>query len=634
MHSKLYRRILNAFLVSVTLIILILVITISQASYKNAMERYEHEALATIDVFKQNMDHYISNCVAAARAVYSDSGLLALMTKQRDTLPNQEERALILQYLKTVHYACPSAIQIYLACPNLHQSYLYDPSVLMMTYGAISTDDEQVPVFSSYLDVNVEPTHQIVHHGHKTLYFDQRQDRQVLTLWLPIYDLPRNTTQIASVAIDLPTDFLLNNSRLTIDSQEQIFITAQDNRIIAASDEAWIRQNMDSLLTREVMDRLEERRFNLSDGMLVSAYDVELQYCAWKVYRMIPVGRILDKTWNMFFLFMVLFIVLLALLFLVNTQHIRRQLKPLQRITGYMKQVARSQSAAELGSLSDYMHYDGHDELQELIGTFDWMMKALENYRIKQYELELAYDRSTFRMLQAQINPHFIYNILQCFATHALRRQDMEQYRMLSSFGQMMHYAMVLNPYMVSLRQEIEYVERYVDLQRMRFSSQDQVKWHAGPEVLRLSVPKMCLQPLVENSIVHGGLFQKPGSRLEIFAECSGDWLCISVRDNGVAISDEKKEMLMQKLEQLRMRLASRDMSEETSYFREASAGLGEDRQSSVIGIANVYNRLLLLFSDVSIAFYANDWGGTTVDLKLCLTSMKGDRRDDRIDCR
>lgn len=624
MRSKLSQRILTAFSISIALAILFLVVTISHVAYQNAVNRYENETHATVNVFSQNMDYYIENCISAARAVYSNSELLSLLARQRETLPNQEERSAILQYLKTVHYACSSAIQIYIACPNLHQSYLYDPSVLMMTYGAIDTLSGNEPAFSSYLDVNIEPTHPIVNYGHKTVYFNQRQNMQVLTLWLPIYDLPKNSGPIASLAIDLPADFLLNNSKLTFDPQEQIFVSTQDNRIIAATDGQYIQQDISQILPQTALDALQTQSCILSGKTLVISYDVALRYCSWKIYKLVPIDRVYDETWGMISLCMLLFVVLLILVFVINARHIRRQLTPLQKITDYMQTVASSKSPDKMGSLAEYMHYNGHDEIQKLIDAFDWMMEALESYRIKQYELELAYDRSTYKMLQAQINPHFIYNIMQCFATNALRHQDIEQYRLLTSFGQMMHYAMVLNPYMVTLRQELDYVERYVNLQRMRFSSPDQMSWHAGPEALRLSIPKMCLQPLVENSIVHGKLFQKPGARLEIFAECSGDWLCISVRDNGEAISAETQKRLEEKLERLRSQTARRGITGEKAYFREASAGLEEHGRSSVIGLENVYNRLLLLFSDVSMTIYSNDWGGTTVDLKLCLTSMKG----------
>lgn len=624
MRNKLSQRILTAFSISIALAILFLVVTISHVAYQNAVNRYENETHATVNVFSQNMDYYIENCISAARAVYSNSELLSLLARQRETLPNQEERSAILQYLKTVHYACSSAIQIYIACPNLHQSYLYDPSVMMMTYGAIDTLSGNEPAFSSYLDVNIEPTHPIVNYGHKTVYFNQRQNMQVLTLWLPIYDLPKNSGPIASLAIDLPADFLLNNSKLTFDPKEQIFVSTQDNRIIAATDGQYIQQDISQVLPQTALDALQTQSCILSGKTLVISYDVALRYCSWKIYKLVPIDRVYDETWGMISLCMLLFVVLLILVFVINARHIRRQLTPLQKITDYMQTVASSKSPDKMGSLAEYMHYNGHDEIQKLIDAFDWMMEALESYRIKQYELELAYDRSTYKMLQAQINPHFIYNIMQCFATNALRHQDIEQYRLLTSFGQMMHYAMVLNPYMVTLRQELDYVERYVNLQRMRFSSPDQMSWHAGPEALRLSIPKMCLQPLVENSIVHGKLFQKPGARLEIFAECSGDWLCISVRDNGEAISAETQKRLEKKLERLRSQTARRDTAGEKAYFREASAGLEEHGRSSVIGLENVYNRLLLLFSDVSMTIYSNDWGGTTVDLKLCLTSMKG----------
>lgn len=633
MDGKLFRRILLAFSISVILTIILLSSIISLFAYQNAIERYENETRITVNMFSQNMRSYIDNCVSAARSVYSNSSLLSLLSKQRDVLPNQEERNSILQYLKTVHYACSSAIQIYIACPNLHQSYLYDPSVMMLTYRGIDVNGDNSPEFSSYLDINIEPTHSIVNYGHKTLYFNQRQGKQVLTIWLPIYDLPKNSSPVARLAIDLPVDFLLNNSTLTANPKEQIIVSTQDGHIIAATDSQWIVEDSSLLLTPSAAQTLQQQNYAISDNNLVVSYDIELQYCNWRIYKFVPIRQVFDKTWNTIISCMILFIVLLVLLFLMNSQHIHHQLFPLQRITSYMQIATHNQSWEELGSLADYMQYEEHDEIQKLIETFDWMAEAMKNFRIKQYELELAYDRSTYKMLQAQINPHFIYNVMQCFATNALRHQDVEQYRMLSTFGQMMHYAMVLDPYMVTLRQELEYVDSYVNLQRMRFSSQDKMVWNASPKALRLSVPKMCLQPLVENSIVHGKLFHEPGSRLEISAECNNDWLLIAVRDNGEFVSPETQLHLKEKFDRLRERVQRHEIANEKEYYQKASTGLKENGHSGLIGLENVYNRLLLLFSDVKMNIYGNDWGGTTVELQLCLTSMKGESSHDCSDC-
>ena len=81
------------------------------------------------------------------------------------------------------------------------------------------------------------------------------------------------------------------------------------------------------------------------------------------------------------------------------------------------------------------------------------------------------------------------------------------------------------------------------------------------------------------------------------------------------------------KLEQLRNHAANRDLYSEKDYFRNASTGLEENGRSGSIGIENVYNRLLLLFSDVKMDIYGNEWSGTTVELQLCMSAMKGDDR-------
>lgn len=172
---------------------------------------------------------------------------------------------------------------------------------------------------------------------------------------------------------------------------------------------------------------------------------------------------------------------------------------------------------------------------------------------------------------------------------------------------------------MVTVKQELDYVERYINLQKMRFGSEDELVVHAGADVLRLSIPKMCLQPLVENTITHGGLFRNLDSRLQIDIWKEEEWLCISVRDNGVPISKETAEEIGKRLAGVRNSVIFRGAMDAKNYYTEASGGLMESSRGGMVGVANVYHRLLLVFSEVHMSLAANDWGGTTVSIRICL---------------
>ena len=92
-----------------------------------------------------------------------------------------------------------------------------------------------------------------------------------------------------------------------------------------------------------------------------------------------------------------------------------------------MRDVRTSQAGTSL-QLSDYIRYKGNDELKILFHSLEEMMDSIENHTLREYRLKLLNQSTLLKMFQAQINPHFIYNTLQCLATNALKSHDVDQY--------------------------------------------------------------------------------------------------------------------------------------------------------------------------------------------------------------
>src|SRR5690606_37301992 len=105
---------------------------------------------------------------------------------------------------------------------------------------------------------------------------------------------------------------------------------------------------------------------------------------------------------------------------------------------------------------------------------------------------------------QAQINPHFLYNTLQSIGTMALRHGVPEVRDKLAELGAIMRYSMDIKSETVQLKKEIEHIEQYLSLQIGRFKNKLSYTLTCPPEAMCIEVPKMILQPLVENSIVQG----------------------------------------------------------------------------------------------------------------------------------
>ena len=157
--------------------------------------------------------------------------------------------------------------------------------------------------------------------------------------------------------------------------------------------------------------------------------------------------------------------------------------------------------------------------------------RALESAR---FEAVLAETR--LKCLEARLEPHFLFNTLHAISTLVYTKPASAD-RMISRLSSLLRLAFALpQTSCVSLPQESEYLLMYLEIERMRFSDRLSVRWEIPPDTLDAEVPRMLLQPLVENAIKHG-LSQKnePGT-IEITARREQNALCLEIRDDGVGI--------------------------------------------------------------------------------------------------
>ena len=160
----------------------------------------------------------------------------------------------------------------------------------------------------------------------------------------------------------------------------------------------------------------------------------------------------------------------------------------------------------------------------------------LENFKLKVRDAEL-------KALQAQINPHFLFNVLH--TTSALVRIDpVKARKVISDLGTYLRFNLENSDRMVSLAQELEQVKAYVDIEETRFSDKISVTYDIEETTENINIPSLTLQPLVENSIKHGILPKSNGGQIHISAQREKDGCMIVIEDNGVGMSPKVIEDL------------------------------------------------------------------------------------------
>lgn len=613
------RKIVSDVTLLMFLFVLVFSLYIYSSMQKNAVNRYEQQVLINTEVSGGNINHYISSMITATKSVYINHPLMGFLKDHHSRRELEENEGRITEYFKSIYYASTAATQIYLVMPEENLSILYEPRLLKFSSSGIS-DRVSIPQMEDYSEVYVEPTHVKTDYGHHIPALERYPaDELVITVWLPISDLPADPKPIAYMAIDLPISFITENCSVIYEKEETVYVVDEDNMIIASSDAKaqmrnfleyypdYRRSDADNILVKYRQQLLAETRINS-------------RYFNWSIIKVTPARSVYALTTGQMVSMLVLFGVLAVIFLTMTSMRILKYVRSLREITRYMERERGNRSWDQEKKIGDYISYHENDEISSLICSFQRLMDSLKEHAIQKYELKLAYTRSELKTMQAQINPHFIYNVIQCFATNALKNSDLKQYQMISSFGQMLHYAMVLEPSMVSMDKEIEYSRRYIELQQMRFEQQLAVVYEIDPAGGDFKIPKMTIQPLIENSILHGGLMKKDGSVIRLRTEIAGERFHLLVEDNGVPVTETAVERICGKMDRIREKLFYQDSSAERKQAAALECSVREDEEHNhFIGIENVFSRLLLSFGSCDFRIYANNIKGTTVEFTVPL---------------
>ena len=228
----------------------------------------------------------------------------------------------------------------------------------------------------------------------------------------------------------------------------------------------------------------------------------------------------------------------------------------------------------ELQELSVYLTEESHEE-------YHYISEILSANKIIEEGEKLAYIQN----LQNQMNPHFLYNILENIRSESLLNGLESVANMAELLGDFYRYTISQEENFVSLKEELDNTEVYFQIQRFRFSKKLELEVKVQEDLLSLKVPRILLQPIVENSIVHGLEGRETGGKVGISISRSNQHVYIQVSDDGIGIEEEKLRQINEDLRNIRRGfqggvVGKRDMGK---------AGMG-------VSLLNIQERIHLLY--------------------------------------
>lgn len=265
----------------------------------------------------------------------------------------------------------------------------------------------------------------------------------------------------------------------------------------------------------------------------------------------------------------------------------------------FLRPLLRMQKGLEDGRVEEALQEIQNNPDEEEVGTV--IQDVISYYTTKQ-DVEIYSRQVELAALQSQINPHFLYNTLDAIRGQAIQDNNREVAMMIQTLSAFFRYSISRRGNAVTLRDELDNVQNYMKIQQYRFEDRFRLEMEIDdPDVYDYYVPRLILQPIVENAIQHGLENMRSGGLITIDVEEADD-LIIMISDNG-------KGMSLQELDELNGRI----MAEKAEENRLAPAGKQEG-----IALVNVQKRIELFFGvPYGLHVYSSIGRGTDVEITL-----------------
>ena len=398
-----------------------------------------------------------------------------------------------------------------------------------------------------------------------------KEDGTLFTYYRTIIRI-ENQEPLAVVELTIDDSYISSLAKNYVAEDEYLFMIDDNNRLFYSSNDSI----QDTTKLEEILDNLSDNKN--SDNYFTAtlnnvSYLVVHYESSNQNYHLIslkPLEKIeeeIKETRNVSLLLAAIaisFSICMAMIF------IRLITKPLSDLAHRLRHVGK-------GNFTTTTNISGSIEISNLAEDFNSMITHIDSLIKKNYVSELNEKTARLIALEAQLNPHFLYNTLQAINSEAITSGNGKIYSMVNALASMLRYSIKDGVY-VKLEQELKYVSDYLFLQESRFDERLIYHFSIDSATENLFIPKISILTLIENSIIHGMDGDITSIEINVSAELLDDFLVISVEDNGCGMSTER-------LIELQYSLQNTNLSEDSQFG---------------IGLANLSSRLQLLYNGLA----------------------------------
>ncbi len=372
---------------------------------------------------------------------------------------------------------------------------------------------------------------------------ENNDDGDVVSAIAPIYDLNRATLDrkvylLCNLNVK-EIEAISNETRL--EKTGYITILDQNNNPIYTPTSA------DFAFSPELTNAryFQQDKGNVSLGEGANRFLVvytTLNITKWKVAAYIPYNEIYAHTAPIRYIVVASILVVIVLVVVASFFISSRINRPLLRLMNRMYMI-------ESGRTDVVLFDNSTEEIEKLTRRIDSMISNIKALTEDNFSYKLQNKDMELKMLLSQINPHFLYNTLQSIKALAVTGKTSEISRMVTLIGNMLRYAINPNQDVVTVQEEIDHITNYLHIQNYRYPGKFKSEFFVPAEIRRSYIPKLVLQPIVENAILHAFRNAQDGLITLTMVEAPGG-IAIRIADNGKGMTPAELTLVTEKLAQ------------------------------------------------------------------------------------
>jgi two-component system, sensor histidine kinase YesM len=497
--------------------------------------------------------------------------------KLRDSLASYAD---IRDEISSITYVNSSLRSVFYDKKNMSvNNYLWD------SY----TSEEKKQIYTS-----IHASNRVVFLNTKSYYYNN-EDNYLYNIGIKAWNI-KTGEDLGIIILSIDEKHLQNICNIKTDNEtnndvkEYSFVVDEKGKIISFSDKSYIGYNVEKGSGKnnyEITELSKAIPINLKDGVIINS--VSIDGTSWNVVNLVDKDSMfyeINALWKLT-LAITLFIILICIAVIILFSN--KFYKSVNDIVNEIKKAKRGDFSAHIKPKGESELIFISNEFNDMILKISGLVENLKKQNDYIYEISNRKREAEINAIVAQINPHFLYNTLDCINWMAIKNEDYEISQMIGNLAHILRYSIQTVNEQVTIYEAVEWLEKYLYLFKVRFNNSFTTRFDVDNEILGCKIYKLLLQPVVENAVVHGFEGCDSGKLLTLkidkFQENS---LKIEISDNGLGIPKDQLDHIL------------------------------NDKPNKEIGLKNVYERLEIYYKDSANMTIASEKNlGTTVTIVI-----------------